>query len=749
MYLKKPDIIPDERLSGFEYTYSFDTIEQKIDYLVNTEGLIINKKGKSLLTVPITFDIETTTLPVGHPNNPRDYMIAFPYLYQMFLCDTVFFCRTRTECFLMFSEIERCIKKHDIHIVCYVHNLSFEYQFMKSILKLNHEKTFLLKNRKVGKFELESDTIIFRDSYLLSNMSLAKFCENYNSQSYQKDKELIDYEIPRYPWTELSDDILYYSGMDVITLYHAVMSIMLKEGDSLKTIPMTNTGYVRRSYKKACLGTSYNGGAFRKKSSDKFERKKSYRGMYMKKQQITLEQYNILLKAFRGGNTHANRYKAGRIIKNVTSYDFASSYPAVMICSDEFPMGKLMECTEDLSTQKDIEYYCKNYWLVLQCLFEDVSLRDNESTPVPYIPKSKVITTTFDGIYDNGRIIFQKTPFEFCFLGCEYPIIKNQYKGKMKILKAFYTTKGYLPDEIRNECAEWYKKKTELKGVDGSEYEYMKSKNRVNSSYGMMVESIVKDVSEIDEETGEMVLRKPTDEESENQILSYYLPKNGKFLQYQWGVTVTALARVRLQELIDLTYKDFIYADTDSVKIENGEYYKKALEDYNNQWVAYAEKCKVPFKAFTIKGEEQILGIADFDGFYNRFITLGAKKYAYESDDKQKDGTIKKNVLHITIAGVPKKLGAKLLSKLENFKCGMHFMIGADGSLEDRQSWKKRLFYNDDENFDLSIDGKNIHIGSYIAMERTAYELSITDEYEELINSLGMEEIIEKDDIWD
>ena len=78
----------------------------------------------------------------------------------------------------------------------------------------------------------------------------------------------------------------------------------------------------------------------------------------------------------------------------------------------------------------------------------------------------------------------------------------------------------------------------------------------------------------------------------------------------------------------------------------------------------------------------------------------------------------------------------------------MHFMVGADGTLEDRQSWKKRLLYNDTDNFDLTIDGHNLHIGTYIAMERTSYELSITDEYGELISSLKNNEIYEKEDIW-
>lgn len=213
-------------------------------------------------------------MPENDPHNPKEYMLGFPYLYQLYLLDTVFFCRTRTECYMLFSEIERVLLKHNIQAVCYVHNLSFEYQFLKSILNIDFTKVFLVKNRKVAKFELNSDTIIFRDSYLLSNMSLAKFCENYNSVEYQKDKELIDYEIIRYPWSELSNEILYYSGMDVITLFHAVMSIMAKEGDNLKTIPMTNTGYVRRSYKKACLGSTYNGGSYRAKSEAKFKQKK-------------------------------------------------------------------------------------------------------------------------------------------------------------------------------------------------------------------------------------------------------------------------------------------------------------------------------------------------------------------------------------------------------------------------------------------------------------------------------------------
>lgn len=741
MKILRPDFLPVERLSSFEATFSFEytELEKKLEYAIMTYGVKEKRKGRDILNIPITFDIETTTLPEGHKYNPKDELVAFPYLYQMYFFGAIFFCRERTQIYLLFNTIEQLCIKHDVKLVCYVHNLSFEYQFMKSILDIDYEKVFLVKNRKIAKFELKTDTIVFRDSYLLSNMSLAKFCENYNEPAYWKDKELIDYEVARYPWSKLSNEVLYYSGMDVICLYQAVISLMKRENDDICSIPMTNTGYVRRAYKKACLGNANHRGFDKKSAKAENEKKKSYRERYMKKQQITLEQYNLLLKAFRGGNTHASRFKAERILKNVTSYDFASSYPAVMICSDEFPIGKIIDCTSSIKSNPSmLNRLVKDYWVLIDAVFEDVKLRDNLATPVPYIPKAKVITDSFDGVYDNGRIISQKSPFEFAFLGCEYPIIQKQYSGKMRIIRCFYAKKGYLPDEIRNECYSWYKKKTELKNVEGMEYEYMKSKNRVNSSYGMMVEKIVKDVQEVQED-GSVKLRKPTEEEATEQLKSFYDIRQNKFLQYQWGVTVTAVARVRLQELIDLAAKDFVYADTDSVKIENGEAYKEKIEEYNRAWIQYAEKAGVPFRAYTVKGEEQILGYADFDAFYDRFITLGAKKYAYENN----------HGLSITIAGVPKKLGAKLLGCLENFKTGMVFMIGADGSLEDRQSWKKRLYYNDNANYDLSIDGHSLHIGTYIAMERTPYELSITEEYEELLDLSMNEYFIEKDDIFD
>ena len=57
----------------------------------------------------------------------------------------------------------------------------------------------------------------------------------------------------------------------------------------------------------------------------------------------------------------------------------------------------------------------------------------------------------------------------------------------------------------------------------------------------------------------------------------------------------------------------------------------------------------------TIKGEEKLIGVFDFDGNMTRFKTLGAKRYIKEfwKDDKLK--------LEITISGVAKVSGIDYL----------------------------------------------------------------------------------------
>ena len=106
--------------------------------------------------------------------------------------------------------------------------------------------------------------------------------------------------------------------------------------------------------------------------------------------------------------------------------------------------------------------------------------------------------------------------------------------------------------------------------------------------------------------------------------------------------------------------------------------------------------------------------------------------------------------LEITVAGVPKKIGARLLGDINNFKPGFVFKTSDSDDLEIRQNWKKLLTYRDNLNEVIEIEGHPVQLKTCIAMERTQYELSISDEYEELTGyHEKYQEIYEEDpEIW-
>ena len=86
MYCKRPLSIPDTRLSGFEYSSNIENLKNIIEYSICINGLIERRGRTQTLSVPITFDIETTSLPANSKYNKNDYLIGFPYLYQVYIC---------------------------------------------------------------------------------------------------------------------------------------------------------------------------------------------------------------------------------------------------------------------------------------------------------------------------------------------------------------------------------------------------------------------------------------------------------------------------------------------------------------------------------------------------------------------------------------------------------------------------------------------------------------------------------------
>lgn len=310
--VKRPAGLPAERPEELLYTDDPERVDSIISYLIETGDLVKYKKHLLISSAFACCDTETTTLPALSVYNDKDLPVSFVYLYQFRVGGVNFIFRDDLSFRSFIDRIGGILEGHGVILVVYVHNLSFEWQFFKSILDVDPEGVFALQNRRIGKFTTNSGAIEWRCSYLLSNMSLEKFAENYAPASVRKDKDLIDYEVIRFPWTQLDDEILYYGIMDVISLEASIQTLLNREGDNLKTVPMTNTGYVRRSYKEACIGnqTKHYRSEEEKKEYWKF---RNYRRLFVKTQ-LNYDQYELCCRAFRGGNTHANRFIVGQIL---------------------------------------------------------------------------------------------------------------------------------------------------------------------------------------------------------------------------------------------------------------------------------------------------------------------------------------------------------------------------------------------------------------------------------------------------
>ena len=237
----------------------------------------------------------------------------------------------------------------------------------------------------------------------------------------------------------------------------------------------------------------------------------------------------------------------------------------------------------------------------------------------------------------------------------------------------------------------------------------MKEKNKLNSIYGMSVQNPAKPSFKYhsgyydleDKSTAELL------KESNRRA----------FQAYSWGVWVTAWARWQLEEGLNLIDPEsFIYSDTDSIKY---------LGNYDSEFKRFnANQREISRSngaaARDPSGKIHYLGLYDYDGSYDQFVTLGAKKYVYTDSAG----------LHCTIAGVNKKLGAEELIKaggITAFKEG--FIFKKAGGLES--------IYNDFPEIKCyNIGNRSIEITKNVYLKDSTYTLGLTGEYERLIQDM-------------
>lgn len=648
----------------------------------------------------LTFDIECTSawlkdgkvIPYeeGKSNEYWNSLVPLSlcYVWQFSFNDKVYYGRN-------IEDFERVLQDLDdnTHFIIWVHNLAYEFHFLCNFLEWG-EVFARSPHKPIKATPVKYPNIEFRCSYMLTRLSLRSWGEEIGEY---KD-EAIDYETIRTPITELTKDELHYAEQDCIVVYKGILEYRDKY-KHVDDIPLTQTGTVRRVVKSLL-------------SSD---------NEYMKYLQKLIPfdsvEYERLIGLFAGGYTHANKAYSGKVQRGIIEhYDFASSYPTVMV-AEKYPMARWLEIhIEEIPEDFDEFAY------IFTLKFNNIRCETNNT----YLQSAKCFGRGI--IKDNGRILYADE-LTTTVTEQDYLIIKETYSwDSMDILESYKSKKDYLPRKFVDYVLDLYKNKTELKGVKGKEDLYVQAKQYINSLFGMCVTAIIQNdvVFNGEEWTVEPLTKEVVDKKLYDMKHKY---KNTKhFLSYSWGIWITAYARRNLWKCIESVDENVIYCDTDSIFVKDRQdfsWYNKEITDKLRKACVEQELDFNKTQPLTKKGKPKPLGIFEKEDDCEEFITLGAKRYVERRASDHK--------LHLTVSGINKEAVEMLENKIENFKDGFNFD-------KDAPCVKKQLLtYNSNIPSIVYPDGYKSEYTCGITLRRTGYLLTMGDDYRLLLRVLEAE----------
>lgn len=590
-----------------------------------------SRKKPNLLDFPICLDTETSH---NHDvNNPIAWIYQWAFTFQ----ESVIVGRTPVQLMNCLEHISMyCSTLGNCKAVVYVHNLSYDWAYLYKFMYLltgDELQQLAVGSHKV--ISCEKGNIIFKCSYKLSNRSLDNWGKTLGIKHLKK-KGLIDYDKIRNQYDRLTFEDWKYQIYDVIALEECIYKQLELYKDTLYTIPLTSTGYVRRE----CLMHFQ-------------ESKTAYKHFQDTRLNVTL--YKGLRQAFMGGFTHGNCFVQGDTVKgNIRHRDFVSHYPSCLI-TQGFPVGRFYKISESNRTLSYIQDKQDSYCFLIEIMIKDITVRDGVAFPSLSFSKcnnGRVGREQLRAVCDNGRVLrIKEQPFVLYLTELDLKWLVKQYKFSYSITNLWQSKKGAIPQYLQETILEFFYNKTkykELLKTDKHNREYdnelMKSKNLLNGLYGCLATDIVRESYE-QTITGEWVVKEILTDDAIAESLDKYYNNRSHCMIYQLGVWTTAHARNLLMEHIQLIEDNDgipLYCDTDSCfyvsndKVEqaieqwNAEQYKKAIK--NKWYIEYKDKI-VSFNKFDDENED-----------ITAFRFLHAKCYAYIVGDS----------LECTIAGVSK-----------------------------------------------------------------------------------------------
>ena len=680
------------------------TIEGKKYNYIPVENLDLNKLKLSsekfrynYLKIACAFDIETTS----YYSAKYDKDLATMYIWQLSLDYDTIIGRNWSDFIRVIEMLNDYASKREGVILCLIQNLSFEFQFLKSIFDWNKNKEgypdiFAKDDRTI--LYAKYKNIEFRDTLALTGMGLARFKKNYGL-SLDKLVGDLDYSLYRHSKTPITNQELAYCINDVQILsdffYKYLLPEYIKPG---KKIPLTSTGIVRNDIKESFM------------ELPKEERKKLQNRI--RNSQPSEQVYKLWRNyVFRGGLVHASTIACNYLWEDsFGSYDLKSAHPGQMLAK-KFPWKynrrdvKKWEEILEASRTGDYGFFGVFKFYNIRCS----GYHSLES-------KNKIIEASPDAVYENGRLVFASY-IKVCLLEVDFFNYEDLYEWERFNVTVLYQAKlEVLPDYVRKIICKYFVLKETL---PKDTPEYNASKRKLNGIFGMFATGLPEHEVVFNQETNEM--------EMSAQAKSYY-----ELIQYlimlpQWAIQTAAYTRRDIVKSIKACGFDSLYYDTDSNKIMNFEEHKAWFDNFNK------ERRELNASVNTFDYDKKIferIGNFELEYIGTRFKVLGAKRYLVEHDGKTQ----------VTVAGLVK---GSLEAYCEKNNLDIWEEFADDLKLPAGDSWKKTTVYYDkpfeDTLTDYTGQTETITEGSCVAIIDIPFSMSIEEEFINRIEALRQE----------
>ena len=672
-------------------------------------------KGKyELLEIFAGFDIETTNI----NQVDADYYgwYAYAYHFQVSLYtqrEQYVYLFRRWEVLLWF--IDHVADVYNLsserHIIWWVANLSFEFQFIRKRLKWDKGEYDFFAKEERQPLKATYRGIEFREALTISGGSLEQlakdFCTTQKLVTYTEDGVKVsdlDYSIERNYLTPLSPDKEEpYCINDVVILAEFSQFIFNHYIRPEHYVPMTKTSILINNFKKRFLDLCKDRDI--KNHLERGTSEVEYKQYIMRCFPDFDTYFTYMHYLFRGGYVHGNAVYAGLEVK-CKFRDITSDYPARMNY-DYVPVTpfKAWDLKCGLFTA-EMAAALNNKCCIIHAVFDFIEAKTEHT-----IESKNKCVDVLGARWDNGRL-YSADLLEVYLTELDFKIYQLFYRFAGVTILGFSTAeRGKQPKFILDNLNEAYKRKNVLKQSGQSDTpEYAIEKQKVNTHYGAEVKRIRIEKTLYDFDGNYW--------KSETFTPDFEKEKQKQLLLPQWGIWVTAAARY---EILTTLYKlvkagvTVYYIDTDSIKHEPSHKAEDIFKHYNRRIAKRRRKRGLRDHNFDGLGEYD----RECKGATVRFKTLGAKRYIFEYDGKIK----------ATVAGMP-KASIKNVGETNDdiFK---EFSL-AGFSLEPEDSNKLTTRYNDFHS-EAYIDGVKMEEESSVALFKIPFTVTVTNEYNTFI----------------